>query len=860
MTGDSSTDTPLMRQWREVKARHPEALLLFRVGDFYEMFNQDAVDGARLLDLTLTSRNNGSSRAPLAGIPASGAEPYLRRLVALGQRVAICEQVENPAEAKGLVRREVTELLTPGALLGQGVLDDRRNNHLVALCGQPDGSAPLGMACADLSTGELRLRRVAPGRLAAALEQAEPAELLLPDRWRECHPEGAADALLTHRPEWLFDAVAGEEELCRRLGVHSLEGFGLEMGDEQLVGAWAALWAYLAEVQPAASAYLRPPRIEGSAGTMELDAMTRRNLELLEPLRAGAGAATLLATVDEALTPMGGRLLRRWLIAPSIERSVIDGRLDAVAELVGASGLRRAVRDALREVRDLERLAVRAAAGRATPRELLALGASLDQLPPLRDLLADSRSAELGTCRDGIAPPDALRERIRAAIDSAPPASLADGGVIRPGYDAELDELRAGRDGAIDWIAALQQRERERTGIGSLKVGFNRVFGYYLEVTRANLERVPAEYHRKQTLANAERFYTPELKEWEEKVLSAEERIAAREAELFGEIREAVGAEVHRIQRLAGHVAALDVFAGFAELATRRGYVRPRLHDDFALRITGGRHPVVETTMPPEAFIPNDVVLDERGRVMILTGPNMAGKSTLLRQVGLICLLAQVGCFVPASEALLPVVDRIFTRVGASDHLARGHSTFMVEMQETAAILHGATQRSLVLLDEIGRGTATWDGFSVATAVTEHLHDEIGAKTLFATHYHELTDLAERLSGVVNASVAIREANGEIVFLRRLVPGRANRSYGVEVARLAGLPHPVVERARAVLAEREQAAARQPRSAGAEVQIGLFPSEPHPVVARLRELDPDRTTPLQALVTLAELRSLADAG
>jgi DNA mismatch repair protein MutS len=855
-----SDDTPLMLQWREVKSRHPDALLLFRVGDFYEMFNSDAEEGARLLDLTLTSRNNGSSRAPLAGIPAHALEPYLQRLVKAGRRVAICEQVEDPREAKGIVRREVVEMVTPGAVLNDALLDARRNNFLVALSGEPE-SGPFGLAAADLSTGELVLRLATADELRDHLGRLDPAELLLPASWMGLELPGAERAVQTHRADWIFEPGGGSEALSRYYGVLGLEGFGLgeEDGDGLMVAACGGLLTYLGEVQPGAGAQLRPPRVERAGREMPLDEMTRRNLELVEPLRGSDAAGTLLRVLDEALTPMGGRLLRSWLLAPLLEREAITERLTAVGVLVDDGDLRGTLRSTLAEVRDLQRLAVKAGSGRIGPRELLTLAHSLEHLPPLRDALGGTTAALLSRHRDALDPLRGVSSLIRAAIDPAAPAVLAEGNCIRPGFDEELDEIRAVRDGAVDFIARLQAAERERTGISSLKVGFNKVFGYYLEITRANLDRVPQDYQRRQTLANAERYVTPELKEWEEKVLGAEERLSALEATVFARVRVAVAAEVGRVMLVSESVAAVDALAGLAQVAVRRGYVRPEVSDGPGLEIRGGRHPVVETMMPRETFIPNDVRLDDDSRVMILTGPNMAGKSTVLRQVGLIVLLAHVGSFVPATRARIGLVDRIFTRVGASDNLVRGQSTFMVEMTETAAILHGATARSLVLLDEIGRGTSTWDGLSVATAVTEHLHDRIGAKTIFATHYHELTELADRLPGVVNFSVAVREEGDEIVFLRRLVAGGADRSYGVEVARLAGIPPEVVTRARDILAalESHEGAAPLPGPSATrppEPQLALFA---HPAVERLRQLSVERLTPLQALNLLAELSEAA---
>jgi DNA mismatch repair protein MutS len=847
-----------MVQWREVKGRHPDALVLFRVGDFYEMFHSDAEEGARLLGLTLTSRNNGSSRAPLAGIPVHALEPYLQRLVRAGRRVAICEQVEDPREAKGIVRREVVEMVTPGAVFTDSLLDSRRNNFLVALSGEP-AVGEVGIAAVDLTTGELILSLVPASELRDPLGRLDPSEVLLPTSWMGLRLDGAERAVGTHRADWIFEPEAGAEALRRHFGVLGLEGFGLGPGDGAMLGAAGAILTYLSEVQPGTRAQLRPPRVERGGSAMPLDEMTRRNLELVEPLRGSDARGTLLRVLDEALTPMGGRLLRRWLLAPLLSPDAIGARLDAVQSFVDDADLRREVRGTLGRVRDLERLAVKAAAGRIAPRELLALAGSLAHVPTLRAALEPTASELLRQHLDGLDPVDDVRSLVEAAIDPSAPAALGDGRCIRPGFDPELDAIRTARDGAVDFIARLQAHERQRTGISSLKVGFNKVFGYYLEITRANLDRVPGDYQRRQTLANAERYVTPELKEWEEKVLGAEERLAALEARIFADVRARVATEVPRVLGLSVAVAGIDVLGALAEVAVRRGYVRPVVDHGFELEIRGGRHPVVETMMPRETFIPNDVRLGSTGRTMILTGPNMAGKSTVLRQVGLIVLLAHVGSFVPATTARIGRVDRIFTRVGASDDLVRGQSTFMVEMTETAAILHGATDRSLVLLDEIGRGTSTWDGLSVATAVTEHLHERVGAKTIFATHYHELTELADRLPGVVNFSVAVREEGDEIVFLRRLVAGGADRSYGVEVARLAGIPPEVVARAREILGALEShdgAVTRPVPPPVRETQLALFGGL-HPAVDRLKALSVERLTPLQGLNLLAELVELA---
>jgi DNA mismatch repair protein MutS len=894
-----SEDTPLMKQWRDAKARHPDALVFFRVGDFYELFNQDAEEGSRLLGLTLTSRNNGAAaEVPMAGVPAKALEEYLARLVKKGKRAAICEQVEDASEAKGVVRREVVETVTPGTVLQDALLQAKRNNFLAVLS-LPSGTR-VGLAVADLSTGELDVQALEPDALASELGRVDPAELLLPRSLvrrleslespgspepssgngskegpagevllRAVGPEGGAPrATRTVRDDWQFDPEIGRDELTRRYGVLSLDGLGFQSDDDALVGAAGALVQYVAEIQPSGARHLQPPRIRRPGREMVLDEMTRRNLELVEPLRSGEEGGTLVEVLDETVTAMGGRLLRQWILRPLVEAEEVTRRQEAVAELVDSRDLRDGLRDRLAGIHDLERLAGKVGAGRINPRELLSLGRSLALLPALKEEGEGVLSPLLGEL---VLELDALEDVagwIREGISPEAPANLQEGGVIRVGFSPELDELRRVRDGARDFIANLQVRERERTGIGSLKVGFNKVFGYYLEVTKANLDRVPEDYVRKQTLANAERYFTPELKEWEEKVTGAEERILAQETQLFQALRGKVAGDVSRLQAAGRRVARLDVLATLARVAVRREYVKPVLHEGFELEIEAGRHPVVETMMPRGEFIPNDLVLDEEGWIVILTGPNMAGKSTILRQVGLIQLLAQIGSFVPARRALLPLCDRIFTRVGASDNLARGQSTFMVEMNETAAIVHGATPRSLVLLDEIGRGTSTYDGVSIAWAVTEHLHESVGARTIFATHYHELTQLGDLLGGVKNMNVAVRESGEEIVFLRRLEEGGADRSYGIQVARLAGLPRSVIARARELLEELEgshsgggeglgRSGAHAPASAAeSRDQMSLFGGE-DPLVARLREVNLEATTPLDALNLLAELRAEA---
>ena len=862
-----------MQQWREAKSRHPDALIFFRVGDFYEMFCEDAEEGARLLGLTLTSRNNGgAANVPLAGVPVRAKDEYLQRLIRLGKRVAVCEQVEDPAEAKGIVRREVTETVTPGAVLADALLAERRNNFLVSLRGDEDRIA---IAAADVSTGEVVATSILADELESTLASFEPAELLLPQSWEHEEIEGGGNASRTLRPDYIFDPDMAADELRRRYQLISLDAFGFQDEDRALIGALGALVAYLADVQPAAVNALKPPRILRGAEGMALDEMTRRNLELVEPLRPdlaarGARAATLIEVLDDTLTGMGARLLRQWLLRPLVQADPIWRRQEAVAELFDHPPLRRGLRAVLKQIRDLGRLSAKVANGRILPRELSALGLSLERLPILREALKPVQSPLLKELSELDELPD-VRALIARAIADEPAATLAEGGVIRAGYDAELDQLRGIRDGGTDFIAALQARERERSGITSLKVGFNKVFGYYLEITRTNLDKVPSDYERKQTLANAERYVTPELKELEEKVLSAEDKIGDLEALLFADVRRQVAESLPQLQALADHIAVLDVLATLAQVSERNNYVRPIVHTGYDIDIRGGRHPVVETMMPREEFIPNNVQLGDGKRIMILTGPNMAGKSTLLRQVGLIQIMAQIGSFVPASAAHLPVCDRVFTRVGASDNLVRGQSTFLVEMNETAAILHGATDRSLVLLDEIGRGTATYDGVSIAWAVTEHLHEDCRAKTIFATHYHELTQLADQLNALVNFNVSVKEVGNDIVFLHHLQPGGADRSYGIEVARLAGLPDSVVARAREILRELEGAhtgggiglgrlGRNRPASAKND-QLSLFHNIEPRILEKLRRIEVETITPIQALNVLFELKAiLMDSG
>ena len=860
--------TPLMQQYREIKSRHQGAILFFRMGDFYEMFYEDAEVASKTLGLTLTSRNNGGASAvPLAGVPVKAAGEYLRRLIQHGFRVSICEQTEDPKLAKGIVRREVVETITPGAAFSDDLLDGARNNFLCAVC---EDSGLVGIAAADLSTGELRLTASDRADVESVLARFTPREIILP-RGQNLNrvirgPVGQEGPMVTEREGWEFDAELAREQLAKHFQVGSLEAFGIQSADSVAVGAAGALLRYLNELQPAGMPHLARPRIERAGGSMPLDEMTRRNLELVESMRGGEMSGTLLGVLDRTLTPMGARLLRQWLLAPLVDRAPINARLAAVSAL-GDSLVREAIRAALDGVRDIERLAGKAAAGRASPREMRALGDSIARLPAVESALRRASTSANGEADIAFARHNATWENcddiagdILHTLVDRPPVTIGDEASIRLGVDSSLDEWRTLRDGGKDGIARIQTEERVRTGINSLKVGYNKVFGYFIEVSNSNAHLVPGDYQRRQTLAGAERYVTPSLKEYEERVLTAAERVEERERQLFEALRSRVGSQIARLQSVAQLIAELDVLASLAEAAAKENYVRPVLTDDFVLEIKAGRHPVVERMMPREKFMPNDITLTNDARMIILTGPNMAGKSTVLRQVGLIVLMAQVGSFVPASEARIGIVDRLFTRVGASDNLVRGQSTFMVEMSETSAILHTATERSLVLLDEIGRGTSTYDGISIAWSVSEHLHNVVGCKTVFATHYHELTQLEGTLVAVRNYNVEVREIGDEVLFLHRLRPGGADRSYGIEVGRLAGLPPAVLVRAKELLGllEAEQIVPRSGRSHATRIpptndQLGLFGVMTHPVVQQLKKVEPNKMTPIQALELLDRL-------
>ena len=864
-----------MKQYHDAKRQYRDAILFFRMGDFYEMFFEDALVTARALELTLTSRSKDSAGGaiPMCGIPYHALDGYLARLVRKGYRVAICEQVEDPKKAKGVVKREVVRVVSPGTLMDANYLEAREPAFLMSI--SPDRGDQIGVALIDLTTGEFSTTEYAGAGRWQALEDElrvlRPRELVVAEGADLGPlPEASRAGLpLTRVEPWQFDRDGARRALVEQFKTRGLEGFGLD-GHDAAIAAAGALVAYLRDSQKADLAHVRSISFRQQAAHLLIDPVTLKHLEILEGSEGGR-IGSLLDELDQTITPMGGRLLRSWLVRPLVSLEAIRDRLDAVEEIAFRGVERAKLRDALKSVHDLERLVARAALGVAGPRDLVGLKQSLGAVPRVRVVLETLQAPLVASLVASLDDVPALRAAIDQTLVDEPGALARDGGMIRDGVDPELDDLRLISRSGKQVIAEMEERERARTGINSLKVRFNRVFGYYIEISKANLHNVPADYHRKQTVAGGERFITPALKEYEEKVLGADERILEREIELFEALRAGVAAEAPRVQDTARALAVLDVLGALADTASVRNYTKPHIHDGDEMAVVDGRHPVVERHAEA-AFVPNDITLNgSTHQLVVLTGPNMGGKSTYLRQTALLCLMAQIGSFVPAREAKLALVDRIFARVGASDNIARGQSTFMVEMQETASILHLATARSLVVLDEIGRGTATFDGLSIAWAVAEHLASNSRArpKTLFATHYHELTDLADALPGVVNYHVTAREYHDQIVFLRKIVPGRSDRSYGIQVARLAGLPAGVVARAREILDGLEQdelARGGRPTVTGAGreavQQLGLFAptsAAEERLSARLRELDVNRLTPLDALTLLADLKRDAES-
>ncbi|KIH76811.1 DNA mismatch repair protein MutS [Geoalkalibacter ferrihydriticus] len=868
-----SSSTPMMRQYLEIKSQHPDAILFFRLGDFYEMFMEDAVTASRVLGLTLTSRNKGAvEQVPLCGIPYHSSQGYIARLVDNGFKVAICEQVEDPREAKGIVKREVVQVVTPGLVVDSENLQPKENNFLLALAA---GEQELyGLSCVDITTGAFRVTECRGlDELRSEIISLNPREILvsadgISESLSTQLQSVLAERLVNRLPEWVF-----EEDRARRLlhdffAVSNLQGFGCE---HLVVGVRAAgaVLHYLQQTRQGGLEHIRSLAPYACADYLILDAATRRNLELTATQGEGRKKGSLLGVMDRTLTAMGGRKLRHWINYPLNVAVQIRARLQAVGELREKSLLREDLRECLDGVYDLERLGARIAMAGAGAKDLAALRVSLGKVPGILALFSDLEAPLLCQLGQVIDPLEDVRDLIAEALVDDPPFVLREGGLIRDGFSAELDDLRLISREGKGWIVRLEQQERERTGIGSLKVRYNKVFGYYIEITRTHLARVPEDYQRKQTLVNAERFITPALKEYEDKVLGAEERIQALEYDLFQEVRQQVALQGRRLLATADALAELDVLLGLADLAHEADYVCPQIDESTMLHIEEGRHPVVERMNLGERFVPNDVLLDTTdNQLLIITGPNMAGKSTFMRQVALITLMAHLGSFVPARAARIGLVDRIFTRVGASDNLASGQSTFMVEMTETANILHNATPRSLIILDEIGRGTSTFDGVSIAWAVAEYLHEHasVAAKTLFATHYHELADLALTCKRVKNWNVAVREWNDQVIFLRKIVKGGASHSYGIQVARLAGIPPAVVERAKEVLrnleagefsGEGQPALARgRAREQVPSPQLSLFDSAADELRRKLAEVDVSVLTPLEALNVLDRLKKM----
>ena len=874
--------TPMMRQYDEAKKACGDALLFFRMGDFYELFYQDAKTAAAILGLTLTSRDKSNS-VPMCGFPFHQLDSYLGKLIKQGFRVAVCDQVEDPKTAKGLVKREVSQIVSPGTVTDQALLEPTVSNYLLAVLPQQFGkssrkkrkskdevkdSAPgdYGVAWAEISTGRFYATSVASDQLSSLLARLDAAEVLVPDS-AVFSPDSFSSSMVTPRPDWSFGIQTARENLAKQFEVASLDGFGLGDFDESAIGAAGAVLDYVKETQKASLGHFDRIQAFRQSQFVEIDSATWRSLEISQTIRSGQREGSLFAVIDRSKTPMGSRLLGQWLCNPLTSLEEIQRRHDTVEELCKEQKLRGELREFLKEVFDLQRLLARVAAGRASPRDLSCISKTLATLPSLKAKLTGRKSqwlqqleADLDLCAE-------LRGQLERALVDPCPAQTKDGGFIKECYDESLDRYRELATGGKQWIAQYQQRICEETGIPSLKVGFNKVFGYYLEVTHLHRDKIPPDFIRKQTLKNAERFITPELKEYEEKVLSADSKANELELRLFEDLRRLVGAQTSRLKANAEIIANLDAVVGLAQLAVEQSYCRPEMVQECVSEIVDGRHPVLDIVEPLGAFVPNGISLgQESGFLHLITGPNMAGKSTYIRQVALITLLAQIGSFVPAKEAKLGLVDRIFARVGASDELSRGQSTFMVEMTETARILNTATSRSLVILDEIGRGTSTYDGVSLAWAIVEFLHDQIGCRTLFATHYHELTALETDFAGMANYNVAIREWDEKIVFLHKIVPGPADKSYGIHVAKIAGVPNWVNQRAEQILqklessgdVEANQDAIRSADSgscSSGHIQLTMFGTAHHPIVDKIKALDANQMTPIKALQTLHQLQS-----
>jgi len=885
--------SPMMQQYHDAKQAAGDALLLFRMGDFYELFHEDAKTAARILGLSLTSRDKGENPIPMAGFPHHQLDQYLAKIIRSSYRAAICEQLEDPKQAKGIVKRDVTRIVSSGTLTDDSLLDPRASNYLAAVCTRPKHTDRVGVAWIDLSTGRFFAAKFSRTKLADELARIAPSECLVADGLGELVLADCSERMaITTRPAWSFGRQAALDVLGRQFGGHALEGFGftVEADDDPLdLAAAGAILEYLVETQKSSLEHIERLVPYSPDATLQIDSATWRSLEITQTLRDGRRETALLGVIDRTVTSLGARLLADWLCHPLTDVAAIDARLDAVGELVAHASTTTAIRQEFAGIYDLERLLARVSTGRASPRDLSFVGRTLAVLPTIKAKLTGRASAKLVDIESRIDLCSEVRARLEQSLVENCPLNTRDGGFIRPGCHPPLDEFRELMAGGKQWMTRYQAAECERTGIGSMKVGFNSVFGYYLEVTHTHRDKVPPEYIRKQTLKNAERYITPELKEYEEKVLSAEERAKQLELDLFAELRNLVASAARRILATAAALAELDVLAGLAELATSRNYMRPTVVAEPILDIEEGRHPVLDALEAAGTFVPNDCRCQGRGArseeressanpqsairnpqfpsLLLITGPNMAGKSTYIRQTALLVLLAQIGSFVPAQRATIGVADRLFARVGASDELSRGQSTFMVEMTETARILNTATSRSVVILDEIGRGTSTYDGLSLAWSIVEYLHNQIGCRAMFATHYHELTDLADELMGVANLNVAVEEHAGKVVFLHRIVPGAADKSYGIHVAELAGVPREVNRRAAEILAQLEaQHHTPQDRVAkiaernGHALQLTLFEQTDHPLLEEIRKVDVNQLTPLQALGQLQAWQAKLEQG
>lgn len=866
MTDSHQNQTPMMRQYHEAKATAGDALLLFRMGDFYELFLEDAKVAARILGLSLTSRDKGENPIAMAGFPHHQLEGYLSKIIAAGLKAAVCEQVEDPRQAKGLVKRDITRVVSRGTVTDDALLNPQENNFLLAIA-YTSNRASCGLAWVDLSTGRFEASTVLQEKIGDELARIDPVELLLPENASDVPTYWTQEKMLTRRPSWAFGEQAAQAALTKHFGTKTLEGFGFEAEDGPALQAAGAVLDYLVETQKASLDHVDSLTPYRTGSRLEIDEATRRSLEITQTLRDSRREGSLLGVIDRTVTSSGARLLGEWLANPLTDVGTINARLDAVAELLAESKLTGELRDALKQTYDMQRLLARVTTGRATPRDLSFIARTISCLPKVKAKLTGRKANRLQTLEGRIDLCSDIRGQLEEALKEDCPLNSREGGFVRQGFHKELDSQRELMKGGKQWMAEYQAQAMEQTGIPNIKVGFNKVFGYYLEVTHAHRDKVPAEFIRKQTLKNAERYITPELKEYEEKVLSAEEKCLDLEYQIFLELRELVMNATKRLQQTANTLAEIDVLASLAELARARNYVRPEVVDEPVLKIQEGRHPVLDITEEEGTFVPNSVDCraklegsgtQELPTLQIITGPNMAGKSTYIRQVALITLMSQMGSFVPAQEATIGVADRIFARVGASDDLARGQSTFMVEMTETARILNTATTRSLVILDEIGRGTSTYDGLSLAWAVVEHLHDLIGCRTLFATHYHELTQLEEQLSGVKNLNVAVEEWKDQVVFLHKIIAGAADKSYGIHVAQLAGVPKQVNERAKEILDQLESSKSEHPHQTnvpkpnGQALQMTLFETADHPLLDTIRGTDLDSLTPLEVQQLVSE--------